>query len=408
MSETLNPVNPLRADFSKIRTGIAIPNLIEVQKRSYERFLQMRTAPADRENAGLQAVFKSIFPISDFRQTCSLEFVDYTIGNWECKCGELVGIEHLRSECTHCGRRLIAPDACGGEVLCDNCGNLTPVQIKDCEECGDPVALKFKYDVDECQERGQTFTVPLKVTIQLVVYDKDPDTEVRSIRDIKEQEVYFGEIPMLTENGTFIINGTERVIVSQLHRSPGVFYQSDTQKTAFMAKVIPYRGSWVEFEYDQKNVLYVRIDRKRKFPATVFLRALGLEDDASILRAFYTAATVKLDAGKFVVKADAGAVGKKIRQSVTHPKSSDEILKKGRKVRPEQLDELRKAKVDWIPVEAGEMEGAATIRDLADPATGEVLVEVGSPLTAEALDKLHAAKVETFDVCFPETEDVGG
>ena len=136
MSETLNPVNPLRADFSKIRTGIAIPNLIEVQKRSYERFLQMRTAPADRENAGLQAVFKSIFPISDFRQTCSLEFVDYTIGNWECKCGELQGIEHLRSECRSCGHRLIAPDARGGDVVCENCGNLTPVVVRECDQCG--------------------------------------------------------------------------------------------------------------------------------------------------------------------------------------------------------------------------------------------------------------------------------
>jgi DNA-directed RNA polymerase subunit beta len=408
MSEALRTTSSKRIEFSRIRTAVPMPNLIEVQKRSYERFLQMHTAPADRDAAGLQSVFKSVFPIRDFRQTCSLEFVDYTIGNWECKCGELVGIEHLRSECVHCGRRLIAPDARGGDVLCDNCGNLTPVTIKDCDQCGDPVALKFKYDVDECQERGQTFTVPLKVTIQLVVYDKDPDTEARSIRDIKEQEVYFGEIPMLTENGTFIINGTERVIVSQLHRSPGVFYQSDTQKTAFMAKVIPYRGSWVEFEYDQKNILYVRIDRKRKFPATVFLRALGLEDDASILRAFYTAATVKLDAGKFVVKADAGAVNKKIRQAVAHPRTGDEILKKGRRVKAEQLEDLRKAKIEWIPLETSEMDGACTIRDLADPATGEVLVEVGKPLTAEALERLVASGVDTFDVCFPEAEEVGG
>jgi len=408
MSEALRTTKSKRIEFSRIRTAVPMPNLIEVQKRSYERFLQMHRAPADREAGGLQSVFKSIFPIRDFRQTCSLEFVDYTIGNWECKCGEVVGIEHLRSECVHCARRLIAPDARGGEVLCDGCGNLTPVTIRECDQCGDPVALKFKYDVDECQERGQTFTVPLKVTIQLVVYDKDPDTEVRSIRDIKEQEVYFGEIPMLTENGTFIINGTERVIVSQLHRSPGVFYQSDPLKTAFMAKVIPYRGSWVEFEYDQKNILYVRIDRKRKFPATVFLRALGFEDDAAILRAFYTAAIVKVDAGKFVVKADAGAVNKKVRQAVTHPKSGEEILKKGRRVKAEQLDELRKAKIEWIPIETSEMEGAHTIRDLADPATGEVLVEVGKPLTEEAFERLLGAGVDTFDVCFPDKEDVGG
>jgi len=177
-----------RVNFSKIKTAISIPNLIEVQKRSYERFLQMRTAPNDRSSQmGLQGVFKSILPIKDFRETCSLEFVEYTIGNWECKCGELRGIEHLRSKCTFCGNRLVAPEARRGEVSCHACGNLTTVTVRDCDNCGEAVALKFKYDVEECQARGQTYTVPLKVTIQLVVYDKDPDTETRSIRDIKER-----------------------------------------------------------------------------------------------------------------------------------------------------------------------------------------------------------------------------
>ena len=154
-----------RADFSQIRTAIRIPNLIEVQKRSYERFLQMHIAPADREPAGLQGVFKSIFPIKDFRETCSLEFVEFTIGNWECKCGELQGIENLRSECEFCGQRLIAPDARGRDAQCQACGNLTPVKIRECDTCGEAVALQFKYGVDECQERGQTFTVPLKVSV---------------------------------------------------------------------------------------------------------------------------------------------------------------------------------------------------------------------------------------------------
>ena len=143
-----------------------------------------------------------------------------------------------------------------------------------------------------------TFTVPLKVTIHLVVYDKDPDTGAKQIRDIKEQEVYFGEIPMLTENGTFIVNGTERVIVSQLHRSPGVFFQSSGDRAAYMAKIIPYRGSWVEFEYDQKNILHVRVDRKRKFLATVFLRALGLDTDEDVLRGFYQPLKVSFDKDK--------------------------------------------------------------------------------------------------------------
>ena len=224
MSETQIKA-PQRADFSKIAPTIPTPNLIEVQKRSYERFQQMYCTPIDREDGiGLQAVFKGIFPISDFRKTCSLEFVEYTIGNWECKCGELHGIEHLRCECKFCGHRMVVAEARGGEVVCQACGNFTPIAVQECDQCSEPVALKYKYDVQECQERGQSFTVPLKVIIQLVVYDKDPDTEARSIRDIKEQEVYFGEIPMLTSNGTFVINGTERVIVSQLHRSPGVFF----------------------------------------------------------------------------------------------------------------------------------------------------------------------------------------
>jgi len=405
MTET-NGSRP-RSDFSRIPSAIPIPNLIEVQKRSYERFLQMHTAPADREaQVGLQGVFKSIFPIQDFRETCSLEFVEYTIGNWECKCGQLQGIEHLRSECRFCGHRLVAPDAKGGAANCSNCGNLTPITVRECDNCGDPVALKFKYDVDECQERGQTYTVPLKVTIQLVVYDKDPETEAKSIRDIKEQEVYFGEIPMLTDNGTFIVNGTERVIVSQLHRSPGVFFQADAAKTTFMAKVIPYRGSWVEFETDQKNLLHVRIDRKRKFPVTTFLRALGLEDDASILRAFYTACEVRVDDGKYDFRVGPGLVNRRTRAAVADAKGH-EVVKKGRRVRPEEIDELREARIEWVPVAAGEMDGAFTVADVVDASTGEVLVEAAKPLNEETLAKLVARGVTRFDAIFPGREEVG-
>jgi DNA-directed RNA polymerase subunit beta len=396
-----------RISFSRIRTGIPIPNLIEVQRSSYERFLQMHTAPADRDDSGLQAVFKSVFPIRDFRQTCSLEYVEYTIGNWECKCGELQGIEHLRSECRSCGKRLIAPDARGGQVVCDGCGNVTAVVVRDCDQCGEPVALKFKYDVDECQERGQTFTVPLKVTIQLVVYDKDPDTDARSIRDIKEQEVYFGEIPMLTDHGTFIVNGTERVIVSQLHRSPGVFFQEDAQKSMHTAKVIPYRGSWVEFEVDQKNLVHVKIDRKRKFPATVFLRAFGLESEGDILRAFYTPATVRFDGGKPLFRCDRGVANRRVRAAVAHPATGEELIKRGRKVRPEQVAELQAAGVEWIAVDAAELEGACAASDLADPATGELIADVGTPLDAALLDRLASMGGDGFEVVFPEQEDVG-
>ena len=407
MTKMLRQAAPQRFDFSKIQTAIPIPNLIEVQRRSYERFLQMYAAPADRGHAGLQAVFKSIFPIRDFRQVCSLEFVEYTIGTWECKCGELHGIEHLRGECRSCGHRLIAPQARGGETVCSACGNLTEVSIRECEQCGEPVALNFKYDVEECQERGQSYTVPLKVTIQLVVYDKDPDTNARSIRDIKEQEVYFGEIPMLTDNGTFIINGTERVIVSQLHRSPGVFFQADPVKSTFMAKVIPYRGSWVEFEYDQKNVLYIRIDRKRKFPATVFLRALGLEDNATIIRTFYRPVEVQVKKGQFLLKVGPGLAGRKVRAAVEHPRTGEELVKKNRRLREEQIEALIKAGVKWVPSDAGELGGVYAVADIVDEESGEVLLEAGNPVTPEALAEFTARRISQFEVVFPEREDVG-
>ena len=277
-----------RIDFSKIKTTVPIPNLIEIQKKSYERFLQMNRLASEREDAGLQSVFKSVFPISDFRENSSLEFIEYSIGNWECKCGKLQGLHHLRKPCA--GLRQCAD--CRSRTGTARCSapaaaGRTSSKATSATSAATRSALKLKYDVDECQERGMTFAVPLKVTIRLVVWNKDPETGAKTIRDIKEQEVYFGDIPLMTENGTFIINGTERVIVSQLHRSPGAFFHSE-DKTLFVAQIIPYRGSWVEFEYDAKNLLYVRIDRKRKFLATVFLRALGLRGADEIIRSFYT------------------------------------------------------------------------------------------------------------------------
>ncbi len=216
---------PERVDFSKIATAVRIPNLIEIQRESYNRFLQMDLLPEEREATGLQAVFQSVFPISDFRGTATLEFVEYQIGNWQCKCGSLEGLNYLRANCKNCGSTIKVNPFAAGETLCHRCGTFNFVRPQLCENCGEPVGLKHKHDQQECQERGMSYSVPLKVKIRLTVYDKDPDTEVLSIRDIKEEEVFFGEIPLMTDNGTFIINGTERVIVSQLHRSPGVFFK---------------------------------------------------------------------------------------------------------------------------------------------------------------------------------------
>ena len=325
-----------RFDFSKIPATIQIPNLIEVQKRSYDRFLQMDKLPSEREDGGLQAVFQSVFPITDFRNVSQLEFVDYAIGNWECKCGHLKGLHHLRTTCKNCGNTVITDPFHPGDVLCQKCGTYNANTPDFCNKCGDPVGLQLKYDVAECEERGMTYSAPLKVTMRLTIFDKDAETGNRSIRDIKEQEVFFGDVPLMTQNGTFIINGTERVIVSQLHRSPGVFFETANNRTYFLGKIIPYRGSWVEFEYDQKNVLYVRIDRKRKFLGTIFLRALGLRSGEDILRTFYTVDRIAIKDKKLYWTLDpdqreaTNLLGMKLAHSIKN-KSGDEIAHSGRK-----------------------------------------------------------------------------
>src|ERR1700747_2767725 len=231
-----------RRSFGKIKKIIDIPNLIEIQRLSYDEFLQAGVPADQRTDTGLQAVFKSVFPIKDFNETASLEFVSYALG-------------------------------------------------------------EPKYDVEECHQRGMTFAAPLKVTVQLVLWDVDAQSGARSIKNVKEQEVYFGEIPLMTENGTFMVNGTERVIVSQLHRSPGVFFEHDkgkqnaSGKLLYSARVIPYRGSWVDLEFDPRDILYVRIDRRRKFHATVLLRALGMTTE-DLLNYYYRSDTVIFDGRK--------------------------------------------------------------------------------------------------------------
>src|SRR2546425_7087664 len=234
-----------RRNFGRIKKIIEIPNLIDIQKQSYDEFLQRAVAPSERREMGLQGVFRSVFPIKDFNETSSLEFVSYALG-------------------------------------------------------------EPKYSVDECHERGMTFAAPLKVTIQLVIWDVDAQTGARTIKNVKEQEVYFGEIPLMTAHGTFMVNGTERVIVSQLHRSPGVFFEHDkgrthsTGKLLYSARIIPYRGSWIDFEFDPRDVLYVRIDRRRKFPATVLLRALGMTTE-DLLNYYYKKDVIVID-GKHLAK----------------------------------------------------------------------------------------------------------
>ncbi|MFQ5928167.1 MAG: DNA-directed RNA polymerase subunit beta [Acidobacteriota bacterium] len=408
MADFMKNVYRERVDFAKIKSVFPIPNLLEVQKISYQRFLQMDLLPSEREDVGLQSVFNSVFAITDFRGTSSLEFVDYSIGNWECKCGKLEGLEHLRAQCRNCRETLALNPYSIEDITCRHCGSRNPNDVERCEDCGDPVQLNLKYNIDECKERGMTYAAPLKVTIRLVVWDKDPDTDVKTIRDIKEQEVYFGDIPLMTENGIFIINGTERVIVSQLHRSPGVFFEAGAQKSYFLAKNIPYRGSWVEFEYDNKNLLYVRIDRKRKFLATTFLRALGLNSDADILRTFYTLSTIKIKAKKIFWKLDENLVGTKLSKNIPDPRKKKAVLvAAGRKVTNTAFAQLKKRKVKQVEIGIEDLEGAFCAAEVVDPSSGEIIVEANCEVTGSIVNSLIETGIGDFAVFFPERDDVG-
>ncbi|MBI3683882.1 MAG: DNA-directed RNA polymerase subunit beta [Acidobacteria bacterium] len=396
-----------RVDFSKIKTTIPIPNLIEVQKKSYERFLQMNLLPPEREDAGLQSVFTSVFPISDFRGLSQLEFVDYSIGNWECKCGNLKGLHHLRSTCRQCGSPIRTDPFHPGDILCHHCGTFNRNIVTFCNRCGDPVSLQLKYDQAECEERGMTYAAPLKVTIRLTVYDKDPETGSKSVRDVKEQEVFFGEIPLMTQNGTFIINGTERVIVSQLHRSPGVFFEKVPAQGYFLGKIIPYRGSWVEFEYDNKNLIHVRIDRKRKFYGTVFLRALGLKTDEQILKTFHkeTLSAIQMKNGKLFWQVSTGLIGIKLSHAVA--KGGQVIVPQGKKITRGVFESLGKARVEQVEAAPNDLEGAFMAADVVDMSTGEILIEANQELTASAISRMIEAEIASFEVFFPERDPCG-
>ena len=421
---------PKRVDFSQIYTSARSPNLIEVQRESYNRFLQMDLIPEERDMVGLQTVFQSIFPVSDFRQTATLEYVEYQIGNWQCKCGNLEGLEHLRANCKECGAKVKVDPFNPAEVLCNNCGTFNAVRPKLCPNCGEPVGLKHKHDQQECQERGTSYSVPLKVKIRLTVFDKDAETGVSTIRDIKEEDDFFGEIPLMTDNGTFIINGTERVIVSQLHRSPGVFFKGD--RDTFLAKIIPYRGSWVEFEYDQKGILHARLG-KRKIVATVFLRALGLwlnpqidmktvsdnilEEvvknaeftNADILKRFYTTDEVVIEKGKIFVKVkgdgETNLKGMRAEQDIKDKKEI--IVGSGKKVTAAALRELRKLGINKVEVSAADFEGAFALDDVINTETGEVVLEASGELTATKLQQIVEEGIEGFSVFIPENDLVG-
>src|SRR5947209_7586214 len=331
MTQTLTARKRARKFFGHIREIAEMPNLIEVQKASYDQFLLVDEPQGGRADEGLQSVFKSVFPISDFASTALLEFVKY--------------------------------------------------------EFEPP-----KYDVDECRQRGMTFAAPLKVTLRLIVFDVDPDTGAKSVKDIKEQDVYMGDMPFMTSNGTFIVNGTERVIVSQMHRSPGVFFDHDKGKShssgklLFAARIIPYRGSWLDIEFDAKDIVYARIDRRRKIPVTSLLYALGL-DGEEVLNTFYRKVGYKRQKEGWRVPFDANRFrGYKAVNDLVDADSGKVVLEAGKKLTVRQARQLAEKGLRALRMTDPELIGRYLAEDLVNPSTGEVYAEAGEEITPKLLE----------------------
>src|SRR5882724_11327701 len=349
MAGTIQCGRRVRKDFGKIPSTVKIPNLIEIQRQSYEQFLQKDMAPDSRKELGLQAVFKSVFPIADYNGNAELEFDSYHFG--------------------------------------------------------DP-----KYTVEECHDRGMTFAIPLKVTLRLVVYDHDKEAKTRTMREQRGQEVYLGELPLMTEKGTFIINGTERVVVSQLQRSAGVFFDDDKGKTLasgkplYSARVIPYRGSWVEFDFDANDLLHVRVDRRRKMYATAYLRAFWFLEkgvvlsDEEILAQFYDAEEVLgfEDGNAWVKVHPEASIGAKVADDVRPPRHREPIVQAGKVLNAKLVEKLVEANIEKIPIRAEALVGRRTASKIVDSESGEVLVGTNTEITSTVLSQLMSRRVAPF------------
>jgi DNA-directed RNA polymerase subunit beta len=362
----------VREDFAEIPAVIDIPNLIDIQLTSYERFLQWEIQPSDRRiDEGLEGVFRSVFPISNTSETAVLEYLGYEIGLWESG-----GAEY---------------EPLGGPGIVDESGN--------------EIFCRQKHEADECRQRGMTFVAPLRVMLRLTIYEKDDQTKEKRVSEVKEQKVYLGEVPLMTDNGTFIINGTERVVVSQMHRSPGAFFSSDkaktSSKTGFTARMIPARGSWLDFEFDSKDLLYVRIDRRRKLPVTVLLRAFGLSKD-DILNSFYQSEDVFYDQTRktFYKQISELMVNQRIFEDLVLPDSGELILKAGRKFTRAALRKLQAAGMETLDLKDEEVLGGIIAQPIADPETGEVLFDTNSEIDAEALATIREKNLEKVPLLY--------
>src|SRR6201991_2519040 len=334
MAQSFTGKKRIRKSFGRIPEAVQMPNLIEVQRSSYEQFLQRETRPADRREEGVEAVSKSVFPIKDFNERAVLEYVSY--------------------------------------------------------EFEEP-----KYDVEECIQRDMTYAAPLKVKLRLIVFEMEEETGARSVKDIKEQDVYMGDIPLMTDKGTFVVNGTERVIVSQMHRSPGVFFDHDKGKThssgklLFAARIIPYRGSWLDFEFDAKDIVYARIDRKRKLPATTLLYALGM-DNEDVLNTFYKRVVYKAAKQGWSTPFLPDRVrGVKPTHDIYDAETGKVVHEAGKKLTVRQARQLAEKGLKALRVSDEELVGHYLAEDLVNPKTGEIHSEAGEEITEKLLKALN-------------------
>lgn len=388
-----------RIDYSRIKKILPIPDLIQVQKESYRIFLQLDLLPEEREDTGLQAAFKSIFPITDFKEAASLEFVSYTLGTWECKCGKLAGLENAKGRCGECGS--LTPGYSESEhPHCPNCGSIGNIIFPLCDECGDRVQLKLRHTPEECIDKGYTYSISLKVKLRLIPWSKDPSSPYKTFKDIKEQEVYFGEIPLMTPNGTFIINGTERVIVNQLHRSPGVFFLPGEQRGLYIAKIIPIKGPWIVFEYDNKDILYFRMDKRKKLLGSIFLRAIGYGTDEEILKAFYRIYRITYKNNHFFWQMDETLAGLIVDANVTNPSTGELIAQKGKKLTKSLINLMIKVGIKEVPIIEDEFEGAHFASSV------EKIAEVNTPVEKEHIQKIKEKNL-SFEIFFPEKDEIG-
>ncbi len=335
----------IRKKFATVENIIEPPHLISMQRKSYEKFLQMDSEPEDREDYGLQAILKNVFPINDFNGMCSLEYVKYKFG-------------------------------------------------------------EPKYTVEECVQRGMTYDIPLKIVVRLITFDVDEETGVQTIRDIKEQEVYLGSLPLMSRDGVFVINGTERVIVSQLQRSPGLFYTHDNGKShasgklLYSARIIPVRGSWIDLEFDIKDILHVRIDRRRKFPVTTLLKAIGFSA-GELLEEFYLTNEIVVEKDDYKINFDAEtAVGQRLEFDLVNPKDGDVLGKKGKKISKVLCRKIEAAEIDFLKISQEEIIGRFLATDIINPETEEILFFANTEITETVLESLADAGITSFKALF--------